>query len=191
MQKTFNYGTIILKVLLTTYPRSGQHYLVDLFKQQLDYDLDFTHDLIIKGYDKYITIVRNPYDCILSWVIMEVHCGPIEGSRAFPMEKYMDKAIREYILFYKYVLKNVDILINYENLVGSPNKVVSYLAQELGLIKQSDSYNSTIVDRVSGRFLRTSTTSHLYDEIKKELDSRDLSQCYDIFNIAISKCSKL
>jgi len=180
-----------LKPILTTYPRSGQHYLIDLIKQQLGYDLEFTHDLVISGYDKYISIVRNPYDCILSWVIMEVHCGPLEGSREFPMKQYMDKAILEYLLYYKYANSKVDILIDYNDLIDYPNKVIDYISNELKLIKQNNDYISTIFDRVEGRFLKTSTTSYLYNEIKAELDTRDLSKCYDLYNQAINKCIDL
>lgn len=180
-----------MKLLLTTYPRSGQHYLVDLFKQQLNYDLEYTHDLVIKGYDKYITIVRNPYDCILSWVVMECHCGPAENSKVYPMEQYMDKAIREYLLFYKYAIKNVNLFINYNDLVKYPESVIQHLAKELSLNKYTNSYNSTIYDHVPGRFLRTSTTSHLYDTVKEELDKRDLSKCNEIYIEAINKCAKI
>lgn len=173
-----------MKPLLVTYPRSGQHYLVDLFKQQLNYDLEYTHDLVIKGYDKYITIVRDPLECMASWVAMEMHCGPLEGTKEYPMETYINQAIKEYIIFYTYALKNVNIFIKYEDLVEFPESVISFLSKELGLSLITNNYKSTIHDYVQGRFLKTSTKSYIYPEALTMISKKDLSKCYELYQHA-------
>lgn len=178
-----------MKPILVTYPRSGQHYLVDLFKQQLGHDLEYTHDLVIRGYDKYITIVRDPLECMASWVAMEVHCGPLEGTKEYPIEIYINQAIKEYILFYTYALKNVNIFIKYEDLIEFPESVINLLSKELNLSVITNSYTSTIHDYVQGRFLKTSTTSHIYPEALTLISKKDLSKCYELYNQAIIKSS--
>ena len=176
-----------MKILLTTYPRSGQHYLVDLFKQQLNYDLEYTHNLIIKGYDKYITIIRNPQDCIISWVVMEMHCGPLEGRKELSSDEYINNAIREYLLFYTYLLKTANIIINYNDLIEYPDKLLVHLSLTLGIKRINNDYKSTIHDHVQGRFLKTSTSSNLYNKIKEQIKNYDLSECTKLYNEAMLK----
>ena len=177
-----------MKPILVTYPRSGQHYLVDLIKQQLGFDIEFEHDCVINGYDLYISIARNPFDSIASWVTMEIECGPIENSKEYPMDVYINKAIQEYILFYTYANKKIDLFINYEDLINLPEKIINLISNKMQINKITNQYISNINDNKPGRFLKTSTTTNLYNEVVKELKKIDLNICIDLYNKALDKC---
>lgn len=178
-----------MKPLLVTYPRSGQHYLVDLLKQQLDLTIDFDHEPVINGYDTYITVVRKPIDCMTSWIVMEVECGPIQFSKEYPIEQYVKEAIKKYILFYTYALKKVNIFIDYNNLINDTDKVINLLSTQLNMPIISKEYTSTVKDNRSGRFLKTCVTSDLYSIAKELLLKEDLTLCESLYAQAIDKCA--
>ena len=176
---------------MVTYPRSGQHYLVDLIKQQLGFDIEFEHDCVISGYDLYISIARNPFDSIASWVTMEIECGPIENSKEYPMNVYIDKAIQQYILFYTYANKRVNLFIDYEDLINYPEKIIDLIAKKMEIEKITNEYISTISDHRPGRFLKTSTTTDTYSQVIKELKNINLNICNRLYDQAKTSCAIL
>jgi hypothetical protein len=172
-------------ILFPSYPRCGTHFLVENFLQKTGVVLNKTHVELVGDYDLVLTIVRNPRDSIVSRLAMEL------AYEANPKSIYDLILIckKEYISFFNYAKKHVDVIFKYEDLDNIDN-IINYLCNKLNIEKISDSFVDNIHDRPGTRFLKTSKTSKHYNmckEIMKDVDLTEEEKIYkEILNISIS-----
>lgn len=128
-----------MKLLLSTYPRSGQHFLRNNIKQRIEVPhlpikFEWTHDLLFNDYDIIITSVRDPKECMASYIAMTLHYEDISPLREKqPIRFYVDAAKMEYMLFSKYALEKVNYIYKYEDVVDNIDNVLYNLINKLEL----------------------------------------------------------
>lgn len=195
-----------MNVLLTTYPRTGQHILAANLKHSLDIELDTSHGMfleldtshgmfITKDHDLKITIVRDPVDSITSWVCMELHYTDLSPIRKpQPIDFYIKADITKFIMFHNYALKNVDIFIKYEDVVNNMDKIINYLSKTYGINKTNELMDHKIISEPSERHIATSKPYSKYDDVlekvlhSKEHEDFGSSKVMEYYNMCLKKC---
>jgi hypothetical protein len=136
-----------------------------------------THAPMTGKYDLYVTLVRNPKDSIVSRLAMELEFE--ENPKT--MEEYLEICKQEYMVFYKYILRQVDIIFHYEDISNNVDKMIDHLCEKTNIKRISDVFVDSIVDRPATGFLKTSKSSLRYRESEDFMKGKDLSECYTIF----------
>lgn len=165
--------------VILTFPRCGSHYLQQLIYQKTDLFIDKTHHITTFKNKKIISIIRNPEDTFKSMVAMQRHYGSnkIMGF-GLPLKEYPE--------FYHYLMSKDSILINYEDLISSPDKVAKAVAKRLNLDVNDIEYQDVLFDKPHYKHLISSKTSDEYEKIN--LSKFDLSNCNDVYRKALLKC---
>lgn len=168
------------EVQILTYPRSGANYLKFLlFNYSAQYIKVFHNEKNLNG--KIITIARNPFDSIHSSITMAKHYDL--------KESFSNIYVDEYINIYKFLYKNADVVINYEDLVKFPEKVAKKVCNILKFSKLSPLYPITLKDNKDYYYLVSSKTSARYTE--KNFNIEDISDCYNPYKKLLSKAIDL
>jgi hypothetical protein len=163
--------------MLLTYPRSGSHYLKELINQKTGTILKATHDKE-KVFDNYIiSIIRNPKDTLKSKYAMQAH---YEADKIF--NYYSD----DYHVFYKHLIDNASILINYNDLINETDKLIEYLFDYFNLVDNGSVYKTNLKDYEGSKYLVSSKTSDAYKNI--DMYQFDLTECNKIYDLCLSKC---
>jgi hypothetical protein len=136
-----------------------------------------THAPLTGKYDLYVTLVRNPRDSIVSRLAMELEFE--ENPKT--MEEYLEICKQEYIIFYKYIIRQVEIVFHYEDIRENVDEMIDYICKKSGIKRISDVFVDTIEDKPVTGFLKTSKSSDRYAESKEFMKDKNLDECYDIF----------
>ena len=166
-----------MRILLPSYPRCGTHFLAEQFLQKTGVVMNKTHAPMTGKYDLYVTLVRNPKDSIISRLAMELEFE--ENPKT--MEEYLEICKQEYMVFYKYILRQVDVIFHYEDIANNVDKMIDHLCEKTNIKRISDVFVDSIVDRPSTGFLKTSKSSLRYQESEEFMKDKDLDECYTIF----------
>jgi hypothetical protein len=172
-----------MNILLPSYPRCGTHFFAEQFLQKTGVVMNKTHAPMTGKYDLYVTLVRNPRDSIVSRLAMELEFE--ENPKT--MEEYLEICKQEYMIFYKYMIKNVNIIFHYEDIRENVDKMIDYVCEKSDIKRISDVFVDTIEDRPVTGFLKTSKSSERYAEAKVFMQDKDLEECYNIFMEAEKK----
>jgi hypothetical protein len=181
-----------MSVLLITYPRSGQHLLREHILQMLDVECGWTHSLLKKhDFDKTITIIRDPKEAMASWISMELYYEEIDPTRKKQtLDFYLEAAKKEYALFYNYAKKNIDIFIQYLDLIDNPKKIILFLSKELKVNIKNNNFTNTIIDNPDSRHLVSSKNVLQYNSVLEKINNVDLKIFEDFYNDLDSMCIK-
>ncbi len=166
-----------MRILLPSYPRCGTHFLAEQFLQKTGVVMNKTHAPMSGQYDLYVTLVRNPRDSIVSRLAMELEFE--ENPKT--MEEYLEICKQEYMIFYKYILRRVDIVFHYEDIAQHVDKMIDHVCEKTNIKRISDVFVDSIVDRPATGFLKTSKSSLRYKESEEFMKDKDLDECYTIF----------
>ncbi len=165
--------------VILTFPRCGSHYLQQLISQNTGLFIDKTHSSAQWKKKKIISIIRNPEDTFKSMVAMQMHYGSNEMvGFGLPIKEYQE--------FYENLIDSDCILISYNDLVSSPDRVVKAIARRLNLQVNEIEYENLLFDKPDYKHLVSSKTSDKYEKIN--LSKFDLSKCNDIYSRALLKC---
>lgn len=134
--------------LLVTYPRTGSHFLHFYLKQLTGFSLKKTHFPRWSESKKVITIIRDPQDTIKSGFAMHQHVALIKDKDwKLKENKSALVSVNGYIDFFDYMIKNSDVIIDYNTLINSPYSVCKFLAEYIGIeIKQEEEYIQVLKD---------------------------------------------
>jgi hypothetical protein len=134
--------------LLVTYPRTGSHFLHFYLKQLTGFSLEKTHFPRWGKGKKVITIIRDPQETIKSGFAMHQHAALIKDKNWVLQEnKAALLSVNGYIDFFDYMIKNADVIIDYNTLINSPYSVCKFLAEYIGIeIKQEEEYIQVLKD---------------------------------------------
>ena len=172
-------------ILLPTYPRCGSHYLAEYFLQTTGVVLNKTHRPLTNNYDYRVSILRDPRDSIISRLAMQLHH---ENEKT--LDEYLEICKIEYLIFYKYIIENVEIVFDYDQLKDI-DLVVDYICQVTGVKRNGKQFTDTIVDRPQNGFLKTATTSNYYETCKDYMKDKDILELYEIYEQAKTKVPNL
>jgi hypothetical protein len=172
-------------VCLITYPRSGSNYFAEYFNQLTGTHIPRSHDIDYSRGRKIITIVRNPIDCMTSRVAMI--CKTENITNFFDLPDVLGKDIEDYSEFYKKIILEADIFIDYERFIESPKEVMSKTLDKLNISYQMTDYTQTL-DKVKG-YLISSKETFLYDSIKDHYQKQDNKSLFELYEKALSLCN--
>lgn len=176
-----------MSIVLATYPRSGQHFLTEQIKQRLDIkDFYYTHEILKKIDNKIITIARNPIDSISSWVAMEDYY-----YKNVDIEKVTKIAKIKYKMYYKYLLKNADIVIDYNFLNSNINEIINYLSIFLDIKQTNNIFYNSITNKIDKKHLVSSKENDNYDNIYKILSQTSFTNEDLLYKELLNKSPKL
>lgn len=192
-----------MKLLLSSFPRSAQHFLVahidEIFnKNKININFDHNHEMVSKDYDIVFSIIRNPFDCILSNVSMIMEYEYQDGDIEYNIKKYIKEQKNWYTVFMGYLLNKVDIIYKYEDVINNTKKVLEHLFLQISLNKK---YNNIIVshnifspkvqDDIKNNHLATSKKSKYYSIVKENLDTEDMENLFLLYEKVKIKTIKL
>lgn len=155
-----------MEYVLLTFPRSGSHYLQQLIYQKTGLFIEKTHHISEVGNRHIISIIRKPEDTFRSIATMDrFFSGNKDIGIGLPLDDYCS--------FYDYLIDTASILIDYDDLVSAPEKVVKSIAKHLNLDVNDMEYQDILFDQPHYKHLVSSKTSDEYHKI-------DLSK-FDLF----------
>lgn len=165
--------------VILTFPRCGSHYLQQLIYQRTLLFVDKTHHISEIRNKSIISIIRSPEDTFKSMATMQKHFSSDKN-------KGIGLPLKGYVEFYKYLIDNAAILIDYNDLVSAPDKVVRAVAKRLNLEVNDMEYQDVLVDQPHYKHLVSSKMSKEYDKI--DLSKFDLFACNMIYSDALLEC---
>jgi hypothetical protein len=177
-----------LQHIIVTFPRSGAHYLQDLFHQKTGFEMSRDHKSFGEEYKAFdgtdhfiVSVIREPRETFKSMYAMDRH---------YAIEENIAQGLPEdYCKFNLWLSKRADVLISYKDLVDTPDKVVLALANKLSLEVKDVKYVSRLKDRPRMKHLISSKTSQEYDKVDlSSLNFRDADKMYEFL---LSQCIKV
>lgn len=193
------------EVLLRTYPRSGCNYFFNIFRQRTGYSMPRTHsskDNCLKfwylfekskGDQDIFSIIRNPLDTIVSSYVMGI--SHIYKDDNFNEEEIgIEHGLNMFMKMYCYWYDNLDventIIMDYKTLIQSPEKIIKFVADYLGLVIQNNQYVDTLHDTelniesqtTSNYLVSSKSRAKLYNAVYKKASSMDMSECWKSYN---------
>ncbi len=172
-------------VCLITYPRSGSNYFAEYFKQVTGMYIPKSHDVEYARGRRVITIVRNPIDCMASRTAMIYETENINSF--VELSDILGGDIEDYSEFYKKIIPEADIFIDYEKFIANPKEIMSNVLDKLGIPYKMTDYIQTLGTK--GGYLISSKETFLYDSIKDHYRQQDNSSLFDLYNRALSLCN--
>jgi hypothetical protein len=170
---------------LVTFPRSGSHYFQDIIYKDTKINIEMSHS-VTSIFDKdnnkqktLITIVRDPVDSISSYLaLQEVKYGPTNLPR-------LEQTLTEYVLMYSFLYDHADYVIDFKDLVESPDHVAKTVLKLLNINKKdyhlfTRSYNIRHSD-----YVESSKTLAGYKKLM--LEEFNIELCYFYYNRLLSK----
>lgn len=167
-----------------TFPRSGSNFLLENLTKATGYDgrkMRQTH-LFDKVDESTVVvgIIKDPVLSLTSWLTMMEHYS-------MNMNGLVEKTIQWYLDVYKYYETNDCVLIRASELQQYPHKTLKLLADTIGM-EYSKSELIDISDKPNKKYLATSTDSaQKYSKWKATFENMDLSECYRLYEVALSK----
>ncbi len=162
-------------MMTLTYPRTGSHYIRQLLVQKLGTRVAASHNWDdAKGL--VITIARDPYDSLQSYITMSSHYDQPIGIKT---------QINSYAFLYRFLYNRANVVVDYNTLVKNPDKVVDALSDILDKPVSDHPYEQNMVDKPEENYLVSSTTSELYKQ--NYLEDFDLSDAYKAYHLLLSR----
>jgi hypothetical protein len=183
-------------LILLTFPRSGMNYFVNYFYQScstllLNFHEYYQIENFLKNKNKKIkdfdifTIVRNPIDTIVSASTMLANLrNDIEKDL---LKDIIEETKNSYIMFYKNNIPVLKYIVDYNFFIQNPEKTIQYFADIVSIKAKEITYVDNLVENMSAGYLVSSKGKQHYNDILEIIDSVDLQECLDLYNLALSK----
>lgn len=179
----------IKDTVLLTFPRSGSSALEKYLLQKSGAKIYKTHRITECSDKRIITIIRDPMDSMTSFIAMTLHYFPnIEGTEQWNQIFGNLSWTGIFNEIYGYLINNADLVIHYDDLMKSPEKVMDILNDYLNInFIDKDAVITLGDDNPAGKYLATSTTSPVYNIAKEKAQNLDMSSCYEKYYILKAK----
>jgi hypothetical protein len=168
--------------ILLTAPRSGSNLLENTLEAMSLIRILKTHSCWHTKNKNIITIVRDPLDTITSWAAMRMHYRNGEIKKDL---------VKHYCSIYTFLINNADVILDYNDLIDNPygptKNVADYMGIKTFFSTPEIARNS---DTPSRRYLVSSTSSDYYKVAQEIFRDTDLSECYRLYNQALSLKTK-
>lgn len=174
-----------IKILHDSFPRSGNHFLEECLKMaftkaDIVWGFHKIHLLNSNEYDGVITSVRNPIDCISSYMSL--------------INTFDEKNTKKIILWYKrFISETIKIKKNifvcsFENLTKDPSKIINNFSKYNNI----PFFETINKEKAINNIKEDSSFIHKSDKIKKECAKniilkykKDLKECQELYKNAI------
>ena len=171
---------------LTTYPRSGQHFLKEHLEQRFFLEnFKYTHEEEKNKEYTTITIIRNPLESIASWVAMQNYYD--KKTDHFLIIKNIKFCQAKYKKFYKYILSDVDIIIDYNYLNSNTEDIIQHIGQKIKIVPNNNKVVLNIKDEPDRKHIVSSKKNQEYDFILNITKKIDMKNEFELYNLALKK----
>lgn len=164
---------------IIAYPRSGTHYLQNLILAHSSQKITFSHYSVSEN-SFIITIARDPFASIQSFVAMRRHYNPETYAETDYLEYYVE--------LYKYLYSNANLVIDYNDLIDFPEKTTKMICDLLGFEKNLSNHKMHR-DKKDIEYLLSSKTVKEYNEEYFKIE--EMTKCYNAYNNLLSKADRL
>ncbi len=168
--------------IILTVPRSGSNLLENTLEAMALIRITKTHSCWMAKKNFVVTIVRDPLDTLVSWAAMRMH---------YRNGKIDKDIVAQYCSSYRYLIKNASIILDYNELVEDPykvtNNIINYMGMKTFFRAPKIKRNPDVPKR---RYLVSSTSSDYYKVAREILEQEDLSECYSLYEQALSLKTK-
>lgn len=175
-----------IKITLATFPRSGQHFLKKHLIRRVPAHLEFTHGINLNK-NKTLTIVRNPVDSISSWASMVQHFSENDKIDEFVFINNIEKAKLKYRKFYKYILKDIDIIIDYNFLNTNIDNIIDYICKRINVVPIDYNVSVEIKDKLKDKHVISSKNLEIYEKVFKIVNKIDMDIEFELYNKTLQK----
>lgn len=169
--------------IILTMPRSGSNLLENTVESMGMFRIGKSHYCWDSRGKNIITVIRNPLDTLTSFAAMRMH------YRGGEIRKDI---VAQYCSTYRYLIKNADIILDYEDLVKDPHSVAAFVINSIG---KTVFFKSPEIKRnediASRKYLVSSGVSDYYSVAKELMLSEDLGECYELYEQALSLKTRL
>jgi hypothetical protein len=199
-------------LLLITYPRSGAHFFRENFTAAQGGEdagsffssgmrlstpnpnmpvpgpiskFHHVHMPVFYTDRKKVTIVRNPRDSIASWAAMSWK----KHGNGITMREFLKREINRYVVMYRFLLSEVDLIIKYENLLEDPKGACRFVAEQLELEFKDYTYVSKLQDEPEDAYYVSSKNLDDYQAAKAELETMNLWEANRLYSLAASRAN--
>ena len=176
---------------LTTFPRSGSHYFDELIYKETGLHIEKSHS-ITSLFDKnnnkqrtLITIVRDPKDSLLSYVANMAHNSYGPPSPWSEEVKKINILITEYIIMNNFLYEHADYIIDFNDLISSPDAVTKKMLELLDINKKDYSLFDKGIYKYAKQYVPSSKVLRVYNP--NILDSFNIDMCYFYYNQMLEK----
>ncbi len=147
-----------------------------------------THQAVNKKENQIlVSIARNPVDTILSATAMVVHYG-LESS----ITETLRHISNQYLDYYNYMIKEVDVIINFYDIEKYPKETLVRIAQMTGVVNRNPVISDfELADLVENRHLHTSKNSVYYDKVKNKVKDLNLEKHFVLYEHALASTKLL
>jgi hypothetical protein len=182
-------------MIFLSYPRTGVNFLCKAIEHKTGTYIPYNHDTYTNE-EVILNIVRDPKESMSSWLAMSD-----KNEEHIIKNNSIDKVIdvitkNKYINMYKFLLSKNTIFINYKDF-----KKIDELIKKLSEILNLDYNDNAIsIEKINQSnqeqygeigYLLTSKHNPKYQEYKDQIDKTDLSECYELYNQALTRCIKI
>lgn len=167
--------------------RSGSHYLKELLRTRFDADTKLFHQLDNYTSEIVISVIRDPFDSIVSTAAQLLEDRLHELDKMFPL--IVEKIAKIYVDTLNTIYLKSDIIIDFRDLVNSPNIVAVKISSLTGkeIVNSHDEIKIREEPKESA-FLPSSKNLVSYDLAKQKLLNSDiLSEANDAYNMLLTR----
>jgi hypothetical protein len=182
-----------LRPILITFPRSGLHYFVRLFYKEIGLNIENGHEVnwIFGENNKkertVITIARDPKDSIASYIAYEQ--SRFAGFNWTVSDTRINQIVTEYILMCNFLYDHADYVIDFNDLVKSPDTTIKKIINLLNIEKENYHLFPKFVKKEDKLFKESSKDLPYYD--RNMLDRFNVDGCYPYYNRLLEKRIKV
>jgi len=178
----------MLTLTIATFPRSGQHFLKEHLKRRMPVQLDFTHEINLNN-NHTLTIVRNPINCISSWAAMVQHFYENDSDDESVFIYNIERAKLKYKNFYEYIIKDVEIVIDYNFLNTHIDDIINYIGKKINVVPVLYDPNTSFIvrDEVENQHVASSKKLKAYEISSKIINKMDMSEEFELYNQSLKK----
>jgi hypothetical protein len=165
---------------MVTIRRHGSNYLARLLLQHGEtFRMNRSHHMPTEPMN-IVTLTRDPKDALLSMIAMSAHEGQ-EGEVL--LQFYID----DYISLGLELYEKAKYVFDYNDLIKYPHKIAAFLSEVRGLKYIEEPYEQVLEDRPEVGYLVSSKTSPHYERLRPIVDNLDLSECYRVHELLLSR----
>lgn len=197
--------------VLVTYPRTGGTFFKCAFLQMTGYEIYSSHCesdkypfseigkkniLDLDNKNQIITIVRNPIDSVSSFAALDKKIKNINFFENINIKLSLERKLKNYNDFFNLIKFDTNsILINFDNLISNPQKVLENIADTFNIeIKNKFNIDQTnkiliFVENQKPNFYITSKNKIAYKTIYNKISTvNSLDTALSIYNDCLNSC---
>lgn len=178
----------MLTLTVATFPRSGQHFLKEHLTKRMPVNFEFTHKINLNN-NPTLTIVRNPMNCISSWAAMVQYFYENDSEDESIFINNIERAKIKYKTFYEYILKDIDMVIDYNFLNTDIDNIINYIGKNINVAPVFYDANASFIvrDELENQHVASSKKLKAYEISTRLINKINLDEEFELYNKTLKK----